>query len=70
MAEDTQRQATPHEALNAIDQWLAKLSGPGVDRAAHIQLQAAVQIVGKALPSEKDEAEKKDEATKSAEPQP
>ena len=52
MAEDTQRQATPHEALNAIDQWLAKLSGPGIDRAAHIQMQAAVQIVGKALPSE------------------
>ena len=52
MAEDTQRQATPHEALNAIDQWLAKLSGPGVDRAAHIQMQAAVQIVGKALPVE------------------
>ena len=52
MAEDTQRQATPHEALNAIDQWLSKLSGPGVDRAAHIQMQAAVQIVGKALPSE------------------
>ena len=52
MAEDTPRQATPHEALNAIDQWLAKLSGPGVDRAAHIQMQAAVQIVGKALPVE------------------
>ena len=52
MAEDTPRQATPHEALNAIDQWLAKLSGPGIDRAAHIQIQAAVQIVGKALPSE------------------
>lgn len=52
MAEDTQRQATPHEALNAIDLWLAKLSGPGVDRAAHIQMQAAVQIVGKALPPE------------------
>ena len=52
MAEDTPRQATPHEALNAIDQWLAKLSGPGVDRAAHIQMQAAVQIVGKALPAE------------------
>ena len=68
MAENTPRQATPHEALNAIDQWLAKLSGPGVDRAAHIQMQAAVQIVGKALPPEKDEAEK-DEATKSAEPQ-
>ena len=48
MAEDTQRQATPHEALNAIDLWLAKLSGPG----AHIQMQAAVQIVGKALPTE------------------
>ena len=64
MAEDTQRQATPHEALNVIDQYLAKLSGPGIDRAAHIQLQAAVQIVGKALPSEKDEE------TKSAEPQP
>jgi len=52
MAEDTPRQATPHEALNAIDQWLAKLSGPGIDRAAHIQMQAAVQIVGKALPVE------------------
>ena len=65
MAEDTQRQATPHEALNVIDQYLAKLSGPGIDRAVHIQLQAAVQIVGKALPSEKD-----DEETKSAEPQP
>ena len=52
MAEDTQRQATPHEALNAIDQWLAKLSGPGIDRTAHIQMQAAVQIVGKALPTE------------------
>lgn len=64
MAEDTQRQATPHEALNVIDQYLAKLSGPGIDRAAHIQLQAAVQIVGKALPSEKDEE------TKSEEPQP
>ena len=64
MAEDTQRQATPHEALNVIDQYLAKLSGPGIDRAAHIQLQAAVQIVGGALPSEKDEE------TKSAEPQP
>ena len=64
MAEDTQRQATPHEALNVIEQWLAKLSGPGVDRAAHIQMQAAVQIVGQALPSEKDEE------TKSAEPQP
>ena len=64
MAENTQRQLTPHEALNAIDQYLAKLSGPGIDRAAHIQLQAAVQIVGEALPSEKDEE------TKSAEPQP
>ena len=52
MAEDTPRQATPHEALNAIDQWLAKLSGPGIDRTAHIQMQAAVQIVGKALPVE------------------
>ena len=52
MAEDTQRQATPHEALNVIDQYLAKLSGPGIDRAAHIQMQAAVQIVGKALPAE------------------
>ena len=52
MAEDTPRQATPHEALNAIDQWLSKLSGPGIDRAAHIQIQAAVQIVGKALPAE------------------
>ena len=66
MAENTPRQATPHEALNAIDQWLGKLSGPGIDRAVHIQMQAAVQIVGEALPSEKDEAEKgeaeKDEA--------
>ena len=52
MAEDTSRQATPHEALNVIDQYLAKLSGPGIDRAAHIQMQAAVQIVGKALPPE------------------
>ena len=52
MPDDTQRQATPHEALNAIDQWLAKLSGPGIDRTAHIQMQAAVQIVGKALPTE------------------
>ena len=69
MAEETQRQATPREALNAVDQWLGKLSGPGIDRNAHIQLQAAVQIVGGALPPEKDEAEK-DEATKSAEPQP
>ena len=69
MAEDTPRQATPNEALNAIDQWLAKLSGPGIDRAAHIQMQAAVQIVVQALPPEKDEAEK-DEETKSAEPQP
>ena len=61
MAEDTPRQATPHEALNAIDQWLAKLSGPGVDRAAHIQMQAAVQIVGKALPAEgTDEQEVKE----------
>ena len=64
MAEDTPRQATPHEALNVIDQYLAKLSGPGIDRAAHIQSQAAVQIVGEALPPEKDEE------TKSAEPQP
>ena len=57
MPDDTQRQATPHEALNAIDQWLAKLSGAGIDRAAHIQMQAAVQIVGKALPEENvDEA--------------
>ena len=66
MAEDTPRQATPNEALNAIDQWLGKLSGPGIDRAVHIQMQAAVQTVGKALPSEKGEAEKgeaeKDEA--------
>ena len=69
MAEDTPRQATPNEALNAIDQWLGKLSGPGIDRAVHIQMQAAVQIVGQALPPEKDEAEK-DEETKSAEPQP
>ena len=68
MAEDTPRQATPNEALNAIDQWLGKLSGPGIDRTAHIQMQAAVQNVGKALPPEKDEAEK-DEPTKSAEPQ-
>ena len=52
MAEDTPRQATPHEALNAIDQWLAKLSGPGFDRNAHIQMQAAVQIVQHALPTE------------------
>ena len=52
MPDDTQRQATPHEALNAIDQWLAKLSGPGIDRTVHIQMQAAVQIVGKALPTE------------------
>ena len=52
MPDDTQRQATPHEALNLIDQWLAKLSGPGIDRTAHIQMQAAVQIVGKALPTE------------------
>ena len=51
MAEDTQRQATPHEALNVIDQYLAKLSGPGIDRNAHIQIQAAVQIVGQALPT-------------------
>ena len=64
MAEDSQRQATPQEALNVIDQYLAKLSGPGIDRNAHVQLQAAVQIVGKALPSEKDEE------TKSAETQP
>jgi hypothetical protein len=63
MAEDTPRQATPHEALNAIDQWLAKLSGPGIDRAAHIQIQAAVQIVGKALPAENTD---EPEATKSA----
>ena len=52
MAEDTQRVPTAHEALNLIDQWLAKLSGPGFDRNAHIQMQAAVQIVGKALPTE------------------
>ena len=52
MAEDTQRVPTAHEALNLIDQWLAKLSGPGIDRTAHIQMQAAVQIVGKALPTE------------------
>jgi hypothetical protein len=63
MAEDTQRQATPHEALNAVDQWLAKLSGPGIDRNAHIQMQAAIKIIGEALPSEKDEATP-------AEPQP
>ena len=52
MPEDTQRPPTAHEALNLIDQWLGKLSGPGIDRAAHIQMQAAVQIVGKALPPE------------------
>ena len=52
MADDTQRPPTPHEALNVIDQWLANLNGPGIDRNVHIQLQAAVQIVGKALPSE------------------
>ena len=52
MAENTQRPPTAHEALNLIDQWLAKLSGPGIDRTAHIQMQAAVQIVGKALPTE------------------
>ena len=52
MADDTQRPPTPHEALNAIDQWLGKLSGPGIDRTAHIQMQAAVQIVQQALPSE------------------
>ena len=50
MADDTQRPPTPLEALNAIDQWLGKLSGPGIDRTAHIQMQAAVQIVEKALP--------------------
>ena len=65
MAENTPRQATPNEALNAIDQWLAKLSGPGIDRSAHIQMQACVQIIEKALPTEGA-----DEATKSAEPQP
>ena len=64
MAEDTPRQATPHEALNVIDQYLAKLNGPGIDRNAHIQLQAAVKIGGEALPSEKDEE------TKTEEPQP
>ena len=52
MAEDTQRVPTAHEALNLIDQWLAKLSGPGFDRNAHIQMQAAVQIVQHALPTE------------------
>lgn len=52
MADDTQRPPTPHEALNAIDQWLGKLSGPGIDRTAHIQMQAAVQIVQQALPAE------------------
>jgi hypothetical protein len=65
MAEETQRQATPREALNAVDQWLGKLSGPGIDRAAHIQMQAAVQIIEKALPTEGTA-----EATESAEPQP
>ena len=64
MAEETQRQATPHEALRAVDQWLGKLSGPGIDRSAHIQMQACVKIIENALPSEKVEA------TKSAEPQP
>ena len=63
MAEETQRQATPREALNAVDQWLGKLSGPGIDRSAHIQMQACVKIIEDALPSEG-----KDEAT--AEPQP
>ena len=67
MAEDTQRLVTPHEALNAIDQWLSKLSGPGIDRAAHIQMQAAVQIVGKALPPEDADGP---EAKKSPEPKP
>jgi hypothetical protein len=62
MAEETQRQATPHEALNAVDQWLSKLSGPGIDRNAHIQMQAAIKIIGEALPSENDETP--------AEPQP
>ena len=52
MAENTQRTPTPREALNLIDQWLAKLSGPGFDRNAHIQMQAAVQIVQQALPTE------------------
>tara|TARA_B100000745_G_scaffold135048_1_gene88241 strand:+ start:507 stop:716 length:210 start_codon:yes stop_codon:yes gene_type:complete len=52
MAENTQRPPTAHEALNLIDQWLAKLSGPGFDRNAHIQMQAAVQIVQHALPTE------------------
>jgi hypothetical protein len=52
MAEDTQRPPTAPEALNLIDQWLAKLSGPGIDRAVHIQMQAAVQIVQQALPAE------------------
>ena len=52
MAEDTQRPPTALEALNAIDQWLGKLSGPGIDRTAHIQMQAAVQIVQQALPAE------------------
>jgi len=52
MPENTQRTPTPREALNLIDQWLAKLSGPGFDRAAHIQMQAAVQIVQHALPTE------------------
>jgi len=63
MAEETQRQATPREALNAVDQWLGKLSGPGIDRSAHIQMQACVKIIEDALPTEG-----KDEAT--AEPQP
>ena len=52
MADDTQRPPTALEALNLIDQWLAKLSGPGFDRNAHIQMQAAVQIVQHALPAE------------------
>ena len=52
MAEDTQRPPTALEALNLIDQWLGKLSGPGIDRTAHIQMQAAVQIVQQALPAE------------------
>ena len=52
MAEDTQRPPTALEALNLIDQWLGKLSGPGIDRTAHIQMQAAVQIVQHALPAE------------------
>ena len=52
MPEDTHRPPTALEALNLIDQWLGKLSGPGIDRTAHIQMQAAVQIVQHAHPAE------------------